>query len=191
MIRSLAVGFLLLLNASSWAAPFHGSEVAKRDYSQRDIPLWDHHEQPRNLGEYRGKVVLVFVGFLNCSSFCPLTLIKYRQTMELLGEDARLVQVVYVTLDPERDTPSLLKSYLGEFHPSFTGLYTLHEKTRELAKSLGAHYQRIPGSTPGSYTIDHSVDSLVFDRKGRARLILPDELTPQQIAEDVRQLLRE
>lgn len=191
MKRTLAAAMLLLHSMASLAAPFHGSEVSGREYGQHALPLWDHHGHARNLEDYRGKVLLLFAGFLNCPSFCPLTLVKYRQTMDLLGEDTGRVQVLYVTLDPERDTPDRLKDYLGEFHPSFVGLYTRPDKTRELAKSLGIHYQKVPGRTPDSYTIDHSVDTLVFDPQGRPRLLLPDEFTPQQIAEDVRRLLRE
>lgn len=191
MKRVLAAATLLLCSAVSSAAPFHGNDVSEREYGQRGLPLWDHHEKARNLGDYRGKIVLLFAGFLNCSSYCPLTLAKYRQVMDLLGPDSTFVQVVYVTLDPERDTPDLLKNYLGAFHPSFTGLYTRPDKTRELAKVLGAHYQKVPGSKLGDYTIDHSVETLVFDTQGKPRLMLPDELSARQIAEDVRRLLRE
>ncbi len=191
MKRIVAVALLLLCCAASAAAPFHGTDVSGREFGPRGLPLWDHHRQVRNLNDYRGKVVLLFAGFLNCSSYCPLTLVKYRQVIALLGADSAAIQVLYVTLDPERDSPDQLKNYLGAFHPSFTGLYTRPEQTRELAKSLGVHYQKIPGSTPSSYTIDHSVDTLVFDAQGRPRLLLPDELSAQQVAEDVRRLLRE
>lgn len=132
----------------------------------------------------------MFVGFLNCASYCPITLAKFRQAIDLLGDDAGRVQVLYVTLDPERDTPERLKGYLGEFHPSFVGLCAQPDKTWDLAKSLGAHFQKVPGSKSGNYTIDHSVDTLVFDTQGRPRLILPDELGPRQIAEDLRRLLQ-
>lgn len=187
MITALA---LLLCSVAALAAPFNGSVVTGRELGRHAPPLWDHHGQPRKLADYRGKVVLLFVGFLNCASYCPITLAKFRQVMDLLGDDASRIQVLYVTLDPERDTPDRLKGYLGEFHPSFVGLYAQPDKTLDLAKSLGAHFQKIPGSKAGSYTIDHSVDTLVFDIQGQPRLILPDELGPRQIAEDLRHLLR-
>lgn len=189
MKRLLAAAILLICSTVSSAAPFHGNEVSDREYGQRGVPLWDHQGQARSLGDYRGKIVLLFTGFLHCSSYCPLTLVKYRQVIDLLGPDSPFVQVVYVTLDPERDTPDLLKNYLGAFHPSFIGLYTRPDKTRELAKALGAHFQKVPGSKPGDYMIDHSVETLVFDIQGKPRLMLPDELSAQQIVEDVRRLL--
>lgn len=191
MRRVIMVLVLLFCSAAALAAPFNGSAVTGRELGRRAPPLWDHHGQPRKLADYHGKVVLVFVGFLNCASYCPVTLAKFRQVMDLLGDDAGRVQVLYVTLDPERDTPDQLKSYLGAFHPAFVGLYAQPDKTQELAKSLGAHFQKVPGSKAGSYTIDHTVDTLVFDPQGQPRLILPDELAARQIAEDLRRVLRD
>lgn len=188
--RVITVLALLLCSAAALAAPFNGTVVTGREFGRGAPPLWDHHGQPRHLGDFNGKVVLVFVGFLNCASYCPITLAKFRQVMDMLGDDAGRVQVLYVTLDPERDTPDRLKSYLGAFHPSFVGLYAQPDQTPDLAKSLGAHFQKVPGSKAGSYTIDHSVDTLVFDVQGRPRLVLPDELGPRQIADDLRSLLR-
>jgi protein SCO1/2 len=197
--RLLAVAALLAAFAGSVAAaptqqavtpPLHGVDISHAKTYAQAFRLTDHEGRVRQLADFRGKAVVLFFGYLQCPNFCPVTLLRYAQTMELLGEDAKRVQVLFVTLDPERDVPAALKEYVTAFHPSFLGLYDRPETTPDLALRFRVYYKKVPGQTPGNYHIDHAVFSYAYDPAGKLRLLLRDTLTAEQVAEDLRQLLR-
>ena len=198
MRRILAIASLLLAFTGGTAdaaskrpsePEFHGVDISHATAYAQAFRLTDHEGRVRRLTDFRGKAVVLFFGYLQCPNFCPVTLLRYAQTMELLGEDAKRVQVLFVTLDPERDVPGALKEYFTAFHPSFLGLYDRPETTPELALRFRIYYKKVPGLTPGNYHIDHAVFSYAYDPSGRLRLLLRDTLTAEQVADDLRRLL--
>jgi len=155
----------------------------------KDFALTDHHGTPRRLADFRGKVVVLFFGYTQCPDVCPTNMGAMRAVMNALGPDAERVQMLFVTVDPERDTPQLLAQYVPLFHPSFLGLYADPATTLATAKEFKVFYQKQPGSTAASYTVDHTAGSYVFDPQGHLRLYLRHGETPERIAEDLRKLL--
>lgn len=155
-----------------------------------DFRLTDHTGKARTLADFRGKVVTLFFGYTHCPDVCPTTLSDMRQVMEKLGKDSERVQVLFVTLDPGRDTPELLARYVPAFHPSFAGLYGDAETTAKTAKDFKIFYQLQPGKTPETYTVDHTAGTLVFDPQGHLRLFLNYGLSSDLIASDIRILLK-
>ena len=172
------------------ASLFHAEELVNPQYG-RDFKLTDHNGQTRALPNWYGKVVLIFFGYTQCPDVCPSALYRSAQVMELLGDEAEKVQMLFISLDPARDTPTLLKTYVPSFHPSFLGLYTSVEQTPELARDFQVFYRVNPGQTPGSYTLDHSVTTYAYDPSGRLRLAIKHDATPEEVAEDIRRLLAE
>lgn len=185
LLAALALGMSLTAGA---AAPFNGVDISHaRSYAQ-DFRLTDHDGRIRTLADFRGKAVVLFFGYLQCPNFCPVTLARLAETMRLLGADAQRVQVLFVTLDPERDVPPALKEYVTNFHPSFLGLYAAPAATADLALKFRIYYQKVPGPTATSYNIDHSVFAYAYDTRGRLRLFLKDSLSAAELAGDLRRL---
>jgi protein SCO1 len=179
----------LLAACGDRSAPnFNATDVSGADWG-RELRLKDHHGQPRTLAEFKGKAVVLFFGFTQCPEVCPTTLATSAAALNLLGADAGKVQVVFVTLDPARDTPEVLAKYAPAFHPSFIGLYGSEEETAAAAKEFKVFYQKQPGTTPGSYTIDHTAASYAFDPQGRLRLYMKHGETPEQMAADLKLLI--
>ena len=139
--------------------------------------------------DFKGKPFLVFFGFTHCPEVCPTTLFELSEILRKLGPDAERVRVVFITVDPERDTPALLKSYMAGFDPSFVALRGTPEQTQAVAKEFKVFYAKVPGKEPGSYTMDHSAGSYVFDTNGRIRLFERYQTPPQALAEDLKRLL--
>lgn len=150
---------------------FKNTDITGAEWG-RELALTDHNGKPRTLADFRGKVVVVFFGYTRCPDVCPTTLAEMKLALEQLGEDAKRVQVLFVTLDPERDTQALLAQYVPGFHPSFLGLYGDAEATQKAAKEFKVFYQKVPGTKPDNYTVDHTAGSYVFDPKGRIRLFV-------------------
>lgn len=167
---------------------FHGVDVTGADMGG-DLRLKDHTGKDRTLADFRGKAVALFFGYTQCPDVCPTTLADMARAMQLLGADAERVQVLFVTVDPRRDTPELLARYVPAFNPSFLGLYGDAASTSRVTKDFKIYAQERPGSAPSSYTMDHSAQTLVFDREGRLRLLLPYGLEPAKIAGDLKLLL--
>lgn len=184
----LACGVLLSACGEPSEARFSLVDVTGADYNA-DFRLTDHTGQPRSLADFRGKVVTVFFGFTQCPDVCPTALSTMAQTMKLLGEDAQRVQVLFITVDPERDTRELLSQYVPAFHPSFVGLYGNADETAAVAKNFRVFYRKNPGSTPDTYTMDHTAGTYVFDPEGRLRLYARHGETPEVLAGDIRKLL--
>jgi protein SCO1/2 len=162
--------------------------VTGLDYA-KGFSLTDHTGKPRTLADYKGKVVLVFFGYTQCPDVCPTTMAEMASVMQKLGPQADQVQVLFITLDPERDTPALLSSYVPAFDKRFVGLYGTPEQTAKVAKDFKVFYSKVPGKEPGSYTIDHTAGSYVFDREGRLRLFIRHGGGADPIVHDIRQLL--
>ena len=168
------------------ATDLTGTEIGSASLNQ---VLTDHNGKPRKLSDFQGKVVVIFFGYTQCPDVCPTVLTKMREVMTLLGSDAEKLQVVFVTIDPERDTQALLAQYVPAFHPSFVGIFGDVTATAAVAKDFKIFYQKQAGTTAASYTMDHSSGSYVIDAKGKLRLYLKHEDTAAQIAQDVKHLL--
>lgn len=181
----------LLLGAGAAAAEFKGVDIGYTKSYAQDFTLTDHDGRRRTLADFRGKAVVLFFGYLQCPNFCPLTLARLAETMQLLGEDAKRVQVLFVTVDPERDVPAALKEYVTTFHPSFLGLYTSPAATPELALGFRVYFRKVPAADGRNYSIDHAVFSYAYDANGRLRLLLRDTLSAADLAADLRRLLQQ
>jgi protein SCO1/2 len=169
-------------------ASFQNTDVTGLDYA-KGFSLTDHTGKPRTLADYKGKVVIVFFGYTQCPDVCPTTMAEMAGVMQKLGPQADQVQVLFITLDPERDTRELLASYVPAFDKRFVGLYGTPEQTAKTAKDFKVFYSKVPGKEPGSYTIDHMAGSYVFDKEGRVRLFIRHGGNADSIVHDVRQLL--
>ena len=168
---------------------FVNTDITGLDYA-KGFSLTDHTGKPRTLQDFRGKLVVVFFGYTQCPDVCPTTMAKMATVMKELGPASKDVQVLFVTLDPERDTQELLAAYVPAFHPSFIGLRGDAEATARTAKEFKLFYTKTPsGDDPKIYTVDHMTASYVFDREGRVRLLVRHEAEPGAIASDLRQLL--
>jgi len=145
----------------------------------------------RTLADYQGKAVVMFFGYTHCPDVCPTTLIEMQEAMRLLGPQAAKVQVIFVTLDPERDTSEVLKQYVPAFNPSFIGLRPANEEAlNRLTKEFKIYYKRVPGLSPNTYTIDHTAGSYVFDPKGQLRLYIKHGQGPEVLAQDLKTILQ-
>jgi len=180
----------LLLAACSPEAPtFKGADITGASFG-RELALADHHGKARTLADFRGKAVVIFFGFTQCPDVCPTALSALAEAMRRLGPDASRVQVLFVTIDPERDTADLLSRYVPAFHPSFLGLRGDAEATARVAKEFKVIYQKVPGQTPDTYTMDHSAGLYVFDPQGRLRVFESHGQGAEAIAHDLREVLR-
>jgi protein SCO1/2 len=167
---------------------FRNSDVTGLGYA-RDFALNDQDGKPRTLADFKGKVVVIFFGYTHCPDVCPTTMSEMAAVMKQLGADADRVQVLFVTLDPERDTPALLKQYVPAFDPRFIALSGDQDATAKVAKEFRVFYQKVPGKDAGSYTMDHTAASYVFDPQGRVRLFVRHGQGPEPIAQDLKILL--
>ncbi|SDM23569.1 protein SCO1/2 [Oryzisolibacter propanilivorax] len=179
---------LFVAGCSPRAPKFQGVDVTGADYA-RDLPLTDQNGRPRSLKDFAGKVVVVFFGYTQCPDVCPTTLGELAEVKRSLGADGDRVQGVFVTVDPERDTPEVLKAYLANFDPSFIALRGTPEQLAAVAKDFKIYFKRVEGSTPTSYTMDHSAGSYVYDTQGRLRVYHRYGSGVQALAADVRALL--
>lgn len=169
---------------------FKGIDLSGAEYA-RDFQLTDQNGQARTLGDYRGKVLVVFFGYTQCPDVCPTTLAELAQVKRALGPDGDRVQGIFITIDPERDTPDLLKAYLANFDASFVALRGTAEQTQAVAKEFKVFYAKVPGKTEGSYTMDHTAASYLFDAQGRVRVFSRYGSGAQSLTDDLRLLLAE
>lgn len=190
---SLAVllGALLLAACDADGPKFKSTDITGVDYGKQ-LSLTDQNGRPRSLQDFRGKVVVLFFGYTHCPDVCPTTLAEMAQVMKKLGPEADRVQVLFVTVDPERDTPAVLSRYVPAFDPRFLGLYGDAEATRRAAKEFKVFYEVKKGEGQGEYTVDHSAGSYVLDTKGRLRLFVGyGRVAADDLAADIHTLLRE
>lgn len=170
------------------AEPFKNTDITGLEYA-KDFALTDYTGKLRTLADFRGKAVVLFFGYTQCPDVCPTTMAELASAMKQLGPLADKVQVLFVTIDPERDTPALLSKYVPAFDPRFLGLVGDQAATEKIAKDFRVFYQKVPGKTPGSYTMDHSAGSYVFDPQGRIRLFIRNGQGAEPIAHDLKILL--
>ena len=168
--------------------PFNGVDVTGSDVG-RELRLNDFDGKPRTLAEFRGKVVLVTFGYTQCPDVCPTTLQDLNSAVKKLGPDASRVQVLFVTVDPKRDKPELLRQYVPAFNPSFIGLYGDEEATKKVESDFKIYAAERAGKTPETYTVDHSAQTYAYDPQGRIRLVVGYGFTPDAMASDIRLLL--
>ena len=171
-------------------ASFKATDITGADFGRR-LSLTGHDGKPRRLEDFKGKVIVVFFGYTQCPDVCPTTLATLREVRERLGPDGNRLQVLFVTVDPERDTEQVLALYVPAFHPDFLGLYGDLEATAQAAREFKVFYSKSPGKTPTSYTVDHSAGVFVFDTQGRIRLFGSHGYTPEAYLNDIRVLLAE
>lgn len=154
----------------------------------KDLSLTDFDGRPRSLQEFKGKILVVFFGYAQCPDVCPTTLAEFVQVKSALGADGDRLQVVFVTVDPERDTGEVLKQYVTQFDPSFLALRGDEAATARVARSFKVFYQKVPGQDPGSYTMDHTAGIYIFDTEGRLRLFAKHDSGADALAADIRKL---
>lgn len=169
---------------------FQSIDLTGADYA-RDFSLTDHNGQPRSLKDFRGKVVVVFFGFTQCPDVCPTALAELSEVKRALGPDGDKLQGVFITVDPERDTPEILKAYMANFDPGFLALRGEPAQLEQVAKEFKVYYKKVEGKTPGKYTMDHTAAHFVYDTQGRLRLYVRPGSGPKVLAEDIRLLLKQ
>jgi protein SCO1/2 len=184
----VALASVALAACSVGAPQFEASDITGASFGH-DFALKDPDGHARTLADFRGKAVVVFFGYTQCPDVCPATLATLAEAMKQLGPDANRVQVLFITVDPARDTPALLKQYVPAFDPHFLGLWGDADATARTAKEFKIIYQKVPGATPGSYTVDHSAGSYVFDPQGRLRLYVANGQGPGVFTHDLHELL--
>ena len=180
----------LLVACGETKPQFKAIDITGAEYA-RGFQLTDHDGRPRTLKDFAGKAVVVFFGYTQCPDVCPTTLAEIAEAKRLLGADGAKVQGVFVTVDPQRDTPELLKAYMANFGSDFVALRGTPEQLAEVAKEYKIYYKRVDGKTPGSYTMDHSAGSYVYDAQGRVRLYTRYGTGPEALASDLKLLLKD
>lgn len=190
LLRAGLTGLLLLALAACGPAAvrFHNTDITGASYA-RDFRLTDASGQVRTLADFRGKVVSVFFGYTSCPDVCPTTLAEMREVKAALGADGERLQVLFVTVDPERDSAQMLGRYVAAFDPAFIGLGGTPAEIAAVAHDFRIVYEKVPGKEPGSYTMNHTAGSYVFDPQGHVRLFVRHGQGVQPIVDDLRLLL--
>ena len=165
-----------------------GTDITGADFA-KDFSLLDHHGQKRQLKDYLGKTVVMFFGYTHCPDVCPTTMADMAKAMKLLGDKANQVQVIFITLDPERDTQEVLAKYVPSFDDRFVGLYGNTAQTAETAKTYKVFYEKRLEAGKSGYTIDHSAGSYVYDKTGKIRIYFKYGQKPNEIASDLTQII--
>lgn len=189
ILAAVAAGSVLALaGCSEKPSAFSGIDITGADYATA-FQLTDHNGQPRTLADFKGKVVVLFFGYTQCPDVCPTSLSELAQAKQLLGADGDKLQGLFVSVDPQRDTPEVMKAYMTNFDPSFLALYPPPGQLAELAKAFKVYYKKVDGPTPTSYTMDHSAGSYLYDPQGRIRVYHRYGSGVQALVGDVKKLL--
>ena len=193
LLLVLAAAGALALSACERAAPphhFNAIDLTGAKYAQ-GFNLPDFDGKPRTLADFKGKVAVVFFGYTQCPDACPTTMAELSGILKTLGPDASKVQVVFISVDPSRDTPALLKNYVTNFRPDFLALRGDEGQTKQVIRDFKLIVEKVPGKTPDSYTIDHTAGTYIFDPQGRVRLFASQSLDPALLTDDLKALLAE
>jgi protein SCO1/2 len=183
--------FLMLLAGCSPKPEFKNIDITGSTAFGKDFSLVDPDGKVKTLADFKGKVVVMFFGYTQCPDVCPTTLTEMQQVMTLLGPQSDKVQVLFVTIDPERDTAAILKQYVPSFDSRFLGLRPADEAALEkVTKDFKIYYKKVPGTRPGSYTMDHTAGSYAFDPEGHLRLYIKHAQGPETLAHDLKELLK-
>ena len=180
--------FLVACGHSQAPAKLYGADIGGADFVG-DFELLDHHGAKRQMSDYQGKVVVLFFGYTHCPDVCPTAMADMAKMMKLLGSDANQVQVLFVTLDPERDSQQVLAKYVPSFDERFVGLYGNAQQTAEVAKRYKVFFEKKDVAGKSGYTIDHSAGAFVFDKAGKVRIYFRNGQKPNEMASDLKQLL--
>jgi protein SCO1 len=167
---------------------FRTTDITGANFA-REFQLTGHDGKPRSLADFKGKVVVLFFGYTQCPDVCPTALSQFAAVAKQLGPDAERMQVLFVTVDPGRDTREVLAQYVPAFDPRFIGLYGDAEVTMRTAKEFKVMFQKQPGKTPETYSVDHSAGTYIFDREGRVRLFARHEQPLDDLVHDIRLLI--
>jgi protein SCO1 len=185
----LCAFFLFLTGCGEKKPEFRSVDITGADYA-KDFALPDVNGQTKTIADFKGKAVVLFFGFAQCPDVCPTTMAEIAAVKKSLGKEGEKVTAVFVTVDPERDTPQVLKAYMESFDPSFTALRGSPEQTAALAKYYKIYYKKVEGKTATSYTIDHTAASFVYDPQGKLRLYTRYGMGAQALEQDLLQLLK-
>ena len=180
-----------VLALTAWEKPaqsFNAIDITGADYAT-GFSLTDHNGQARTLADFKGKVVVIFFGFTQCPDVCPTSMSELAQARQMLGADGDRLQGLFVSIDPERDTPDIMKQYMSSFDPTFLALFAKPDELPEVAKSFKVYYKKVVGSQPDTYTMDHSAGSYIYDPNGKIRLYSRYGSGAQSLADDVKKLL--
>ena len=190
-ILTWGIGIFGLVSGCSEQKPsFASIDITGADYA-KDFALTDHTGQPKSLKDFAGKVVVLFFGYAQCPDVCPTTMAELAEIKKMLGADGNRLQGVFVTVDPARDTPEVLKAYMGNFDPTFVALIPTAEQLAAITKDFKTYYKKVEGRTDTSYTMDHSAGSYVYDTKGALRLYTRYGSGVKPLADDIRMLLKQ
>jgi len=191
-LRTCCIAALLLvLTACSPKPDFKNIDITGSTAFGKDFSLLDPDGKVRTLADFKGKVVVMFFGYTQCPDICPTTLTEMQQVMSILGPQSDKVQVLFVSIDPQRDTAAILKQYVPAFDPRFLGLHPADDAALEkVAKDFKIYYKKVPGTSPDSYTMDHTAGSYAFDPDGRLRLYIKHAQGPETLAHDLKELLK-
>jgi protein SCO1/2 len=193
LVLSLAAAGALALSACERMTPphhFNAFDLTGAKYAQ-GFSLADFDGKPRTLADFKGKVAIVFFGYTQCPDACPTTMAELSGILKTLGPDASRVQVVFITVDPSRDSAALLKAYVTNFRPDFIALRPTEAQTPPLIKDFKLVVEKVPGKTADTYTIDHTAGSYIYDTQGRIRLFASQSLDPALLTDDIKTLLAE
>lgn len=195
MKRLLLAGLILFLSAcnpnaqsGSGNTDFVGTDITGADFP-KPLALTDHNGKKRTMEDFKGKVVALFFGYTHCPDVCPTTMLELKQAMKLLGDKADDVQVLFVTVDPERDTQEMLAQFVPAFDKRFIGLWGSLQETAEMMGNFKVYYSKVQSQSKSDYTIDHSAGVYVFDKTGKVRLYLTYGQKPADIASDFKKLM--
>lgn len=189
MIGATVLAGLPLAGCTDAKPSFHGVDITGADYA-RDFAVKDANGAVRTLADFKGKVVVLFFGFAQCPDVCPTTMAELVQVKQQLGADADKLQVLFVTVDPARDTAEVMKAYTGAFDPSFVALIPTNDELEKMAKDYKVYFKKVEGKTPTSYSMDHSAASFVYDPQGRLRLYARYGAGVPAMTADVKALLQ-
>jgi protein SCO1/2 len=188
-LLTLAAPLLLSACARDGKPEFKAVDITGADYA-KDFPLPDTDGRMRSVKDFQGKAVVVFFGYTQCPDVCPTTMSEIAEAKKLLGADGQRVEGVFITIDPERDQPQMLKAYVANFGPDMIALRGSLQQTQDVAKDFKVFYRKAPGSTPENYSMEHSAASYVYDPSGKLRLYVRYGGGAQALADDLKLLLK-